>query len=137
MDVKSQTQHCSGIILSGYAGNPIAFSLEELKAGRTVSEHITLIYQLPPPTNCSNWSLKLRLTQEFTNGGNIFPSGNISMRFNRTTGPVPTNIKQVVLSTAETAIIDRSTIELKKTNQSVFEQKFDLIFNGLKSTATW
>ncbi|TKC08637.1 hypothetical protein [Pedobacter frigoris] len=123
---------CTGVGLSSYFSNAYSFTTyAQQMAGATMTDAATIQYN-PNGATCRGWSLKVRASGNFVNGGNSVAPQYVSIRFNRvnsgspTAGAIGATNTLVPLSTSDANVINPSNASFNGGT----EHKFDLVIQG-------
>ena len=129
----SQTgNNCDGITISGNTGATYSFSdYESQMAGTTITEALAVQYN-PNANTCNGWSLRVRATDNFTNGANFVAPQYISLRFNRVSQGSPT-ASEIGVSNNDYPL-NVSDVTLIGNSNAAFsdytEHTFDMVIQG-------
>lgn len=129
---------CNGARIQGISkgGNYQFNTQNQILAGGTITDYLTLQYSLRNNTNCAGWSLRVSASGDFKNGNNTISISHAAIRFNRVSagGPSASQIGvssvPVQLSTAEMPIITNAQAPLQAPPNSYIEHKIDFIIQG-------
>lgn len=126
------TNNCEGIAISGNTGAAYSFNdYESQMAGTTITDALAIQYN-PNASTCNGWSLRVRATDNFTNGASFVAPQYISLRFNRVSQGSPTASEIGVsntdypLSMSDVALISNSNAAFSDYT----EHQFDMIIQG-------
>lgn len=125
---------CETAVISSYASNQANFtSYAEQMAGTTVTNAVSVQYN-PNTATCDEWSLKVRVAGNFTNGGTSVAPQHFSLRFNRVSAGIP-SAAQIGVSTFPKPL-DNVDVTLIGGSNATFtaytftEHKFDMQIQG-------
>jgi hypothetical protein len=125
---------CETAVISSYASNQANFtSYAEQMAGTTVTDAVSVQYN-PNTATCDEWSLKVRVAGNFTNGGTSVAPQHFSLRFNRVSAGIP-SAAQIGVSTFPKPL-DNIDVTLIGGSNATFtaytftEHKFDMQIQG-------
>jgi hypothetical protein len=132
--VVNYSSSCETAVISSYASAQANFTTyAEQMAGKTVTDAVSIQYS-PNAATCDEWSLKVRVAGNFTNGGTSVAPQYFSLRFNRVSAGIPT-ASQIGVSTfpkpldnVDVALIGGSNATF--TAYTFTEHKFDLQIQG-------
>lgn len=123
---------CAGLSLNAYTSYPHRFTTYEgLMAGATVTEGISIQYNTNG-ANCRGWTLKARLSGDFSNGSNNVAPQYFSLKFNRVSSGVPSasaigvSNNPITLGTTDIVLINQSNASFNGWT----EHKFDMMIQG-------
>jgi hypothetical protein len=125
---------CETAVISSYASNQANFtSYAEQMSGTTVTDAVSVQYN-PNTATCDEWSLKVRVAGNFTNGGTSVAPQHFSIRFNRVSSGIP-SAAQIGVSTFPKPL-DNVDVTLIGGSNATFtaytftEHKFDMQIQG-------
>jgi len=132
--VVNYSSTCETAVINSYASTQANFtSYAEQMAGATVTDAVSVQYN-PNSATCDEWSLKVRMAGNFTNGSTSVDPQYFSLRFNRVSTGTPTATQigvtntPVVLNNTDVTLINGSNAPFVANGFT--EHKFDMLIQG-------